>query len=112
VTFQTRLRGGYEVKRNIIVLLTFGMLLLTPNLILADCVNIRGITSWIPEDTHTILLYWVSNPIARVNVPYCTVYPTSTIRLLKNYNCDGDKIIIDGTECTISTIKSPSFSSY
>ena len=51
-------------------------------------------------------------PIARVAVPYCTLNPSSSIRLLKSYVCDGDKIMIDGSGCLIMSVSSSSFGSY
>jgi hypothetical protein len=51
-------------------------------------------------------------PIARVDVPYCTLDPSSSIRLLKSYVCSGDKIIIDGAGCMIMNVFSSSTGSY
>ncbi len=93
----------------IVVLLSFAMFLLSPKLALADCVSLVGFTDWFAEDTHNIVFYRGSRPLGSLNIPDCTINPSSRILLSKSYVCDSDKIIIDGEECTIMTVTSSSF---
>jgi hypothetical protein len=92
----------------IVLLLSFTMFLLSPNLVLADCVSLVSFTDWFVQDTHNVVFYRGSRPLASLNAPYCSINPSSTILLIKSYVCDSDKIIIDGEECTIMTVTSAS----
>ena len=92
----------------VILLISLGLLLLFPNLALADCVSLVSFTDWFAQDTHDVVFYRGSRPLASLNVPYCSINPSSTILLIKSYVCDLDKIIIDGEECTIMTVTSAS----
>ena len=92
----------------VILLISLGLLLLFPNLVLADCVSLVSFTDWFAQDTHHVVFYRGSRPLASLNVPYCSINPSSTILLIKSYVCDLDKIIIDGEECTIMTVTSAS----
>ncbi len=97
------------MRKKMFVLLGLVILLLFPPLILADCLDLGGYTSWYVQGAHTILFYQGFRPIASVDVPYCWVRPESSIRLIKNYVCDADYVIVDGDKCTIGTISSASF---
>jgi hypothetical protein len=79
------------------------------NLSLADCVSLAGFTSWFAEDTHNVLFYRGSRPLGSLNIPDCTINPSSRIHLIKSYVCDSDKIIIDDEECTIMMVTSSPF---
>jgi hypothetical protein len=92
----------------IICLISLGVFLLSPIPALADCVSLVSFTDWFAQDTHNIVFYRGSRPLASLNVPYCSINPLSTILLIKSYVCDLDKIIIDGEECTIMTVTSAS----
>lgn len=94
------------------IFLGLGIVLLSPNIVLSDCVDLGRANSWYVQGGHSIIFYSGPTPIARVNVPYCTLSSSSSVRLLKSYVCDGDKIIIDGSACMIMTISSSSFESY
>jgi len=94
------------VGTKVILLISLGLLLLFPNLALADCVSLVSFTDWFAQDTHDVVFYRGSRPLASLNVPYCSINPSSTILLIKSYVCDLDKIIIDGEECTIMTVTS------
>jgi len=96
------------VGTKVILLISLGLLLLFPNLALADCVSLVSFTDWFAQDTHDVVFYRGSRPLASLNVPYCSINPSSTILLIKSYVCDLDKIIIDGEECTIMTVTSAS----
>jgi hypothetical protein len=91
-----------------VVFLIFAILSLSPYLALADCVNLGGFTNWYAEDAHNIVFYRGSRPVGRLNIPDCTIHPSSSIHLITSYVCDSDKIIIDGEECTIMTVRSSS----
>jgi hypothetical protein len=95
--------------KKMLILLSFAILLLSVNLVSADCLNLAGYTSWYPEDNHKIILYRGSRPIARLRIPYCNIQPSASIRLLKGYTCDSDDIIIDNEKCSIMTVDSLSF---
>ena len=92
-----------------VILLSFAMLLLFSSLALADCVSLVGFTDWFAQDTHNVIFYRGSRPLGTLNVPDCSIKPSSTILLNTSYVCDSDKIIIDGEECTIMTATLPSF---
>jgi hypothetical protein len=84
-----------------------------PDLALSDCVAIGGLfTSFYIQGGHSIIFYNGSWPVAYVDVPYCTINPSSTVRLTKNYVCDGDKIIVDNEACTIMSVYSPATRSF
>ncbi len=96
------------MKRRILVLLGLVILLVKPNLALSDCVDLRRATSWYVRGGHTIIFYDEKRPLASVDVWACTVNPSSNVRLLQDYVCDADKIVIDGEECNIMTVYSAS----
>ena len=85
------------------------MSLLFSSLALADCVSLASFTDWFAQDAHNIVFYRGARPLATVNVPDCSIKPSSAILLTKSYVCDSDKIIIDGEECSIMTVTSASF---
>jgi len=93
------------MKKKILALLSFILLLLSPNLVSADCSNLSNLTRWVREGNHTIVFYMEDIPLARLNIPYCTILPSSTIRLTKFYTCDSDDIIIDDKTCAVMTVE-------
>ncbi len=95
--------------RKMLILLGLGISLLFPNQGLADCLDLGAYTSYYVQGGHTIIFYQGVRPIATVDVPYCSIRPESSIRLIKNYVCDADYIIVDGEKCTIGTVSSSSF---
>ncbi len=52
------------------------------------------------ERGHQVIFCQGRAPMALVNVPYCDVYCSSRIYLIKSYIGDSDSIIVDGKECT------------
>jgi hypothetical protein len=96
------------MKKKIFILLSFSILLFSPNLVLSDCLDLGGFTGWKVQGDHTILFYRQNSPIAKVNLKGCTVTASSTVRLTKSYVCDSDSLIVDGQECAIMTITSAS----
>ncbi len=91
--------------RKLSFLLSLAILLQLPGLVLAECTNIGGFSSFSLEGNNTVILYAGSSPVARFDVQNCSVLPTSTIRLIKSDVCDGDEIMIDGSKCTMMEIK-------
>ena len=87
-----------------VVFLSVAILFLSPCLALADCVSLAGFTNWFAEDTHNIVFYRGSRPLGSLNIPNCTIHPSSSIHLITSYVCDSDKIIIDGEECPIMAV--------
>ena len=96
------------MKNKIFILFSFSILLFSPSLVLSDCLDLGGFTSWGLEDDHTLLFYRQNSPIAKVNLKGCTVTASSTVHLKKSYVCDSDSLIVDGQECAIMTISSAS----
>ena len=97
------------MNKKIVLLLSFGMLLLFSGQGLADCVSLAGFTNWYAQDTHNVVFYRGSRPLGTFNVPDCTIKPSSTVIVIKSFVCNSDKIIIDGEECTIMTATLASF---
>ncbi len=95
--------------KKMVFLLSFTVLLLFSSQALADCLSLAAFTDWFAQDAHNIVFYRGPRPLGTVNVPNCSVKPSSTILLNTGYVCDSDKIIIDGEECTIMTVTSASF---
>ncbi len=91
--------------RKTILALCFLLFLLSPNLALADCADLSRSTDWVLEGKHTIVFYMGDIPLARVNIPYCEILPTSTIRLDTFYVCDSDDIFIDNKPCSVMTVE-------
>jgi hypothetical protein len=98
-------RKGHKMKKTILILSSLTILLLFPNLVLADCMDLGRFTSWMLEDTNEIIFYEGQRPLALLSILNCEVRPSSIIRLTKSYICDSDSIIIDGEECSIMTVK-------
>ena len=96
------------MKKNILILLCVGILLIFPNLAVCDCTDFRRVTSWQVLDENTIIYYSGNTPIAKIVLEDCTVDSSSNIRLPKSYMCDEDSLIIDGEECAISSLTSAS----
>jgi hypothetical protein len=111
---KTRRAGGERMRKTIFILFSSAMLFLSPNLVLSDCMDIGGppFTSFYIQGGHTIIFYRDSWPIAYLDVPYCTLYPSSSVRLIRNYVCDGDKIIVDNEACTIMNVYSSATRSF
>ncbi len=96
--------GGENVRKKIVILVWLAIVLLCPSSALSDCAELKRSTSIYVAGSHSIIFYSGLMPIGRVEVPYCTVNPSSNVRLLESYVCDGDKILIDGLQCTIMSV--------
>lgn len=94
------------MKRNFLILVSLFILLILPNLVLADCIPVGQFNSFSVEGDQTVTLYLGGLPIVRFDVD-CSVGPTSSIRLLKASVCDGDDIEIDDSKCSILTANLP-----
>ncbi len=89
-------------RRRILIMLWIGLVF--PNLGFADCTDLNHMTSWVIQDERTILFYSRNTPLATIVLDDCTLNSNADIRLLKNYICDGDKILVDGQACTIISV--------
>ena len=96
------------MKKNILMLLCLGILLVLPNLAVPDCTNFGRVTSWYVQDENTIIFYSQNTPIAKIVLQDCTVNSSSNIRFLKTYMCDSDSLLVDGEECAIMSLTSAS----
>jgi hypothetical protein len=94
------------MKKNILILLCLGILLVLPNLILADCVNLGGFNGFVSSRGNTVVLYAGSTPTGQFDVQNCDVQPQSKIMLARSMVCDGDEVIIDNNRCTVMDVKS------
>ena len=88
----------------LLVILIYG---LTSSLAWATCADLSNATNWSNINTHKIIIYRGSKAIVIMEIPYCDIYPSSTIGLNKEYLCDGEKIIVSGAACTIRSISIP-----
>ena len=73
----------------------------------AACVDLSNATNWSNINTHKIIMYRGSKAIAVMEIPFCDIFPSSSIRLDKKYLCKGDKIIVSGISCDIRNIEIP-----
>lgn len=99
------------MRKKLLILLALSILSF-PGIAFSDCVDLGRSTSWYVQGSHSIIFYGGLMPIARVDVPYCALNASSSIRLLRNYVCSGDKIIIDGEGCMIMNVFSSAAGSY
>ncbi|NWG02816.1 MAG: hypothetical protein HXY44_08175 [Syntrophaceae bacterium] len=93
------------MKMRILILVSVLVWLLFPALVSADCLDLGEFTSWVLEDEHTVVFYKQMRPIARLEIPGCSIGPSSNIRLIKSYICDSDEIMIDNEKCNIMTLE-------
>ena len=94
------------MKKNLLILVGIGILLLLPTLVLADCDDLGGFTNFVLQGSNTVVLYAGSTPMGQFDVQSCNVTSTSSILLLKTMVCDGDEVKIDGSRCTVMNVKS------
>lgn len=94
------------MKKNMFFLFMVTLWLCSPGMALSDCTDLSRFTSWYAQDERTIIFYAQSSPIAQIDLQDCTVSASSNVRLLKSYMCDSDRIVVDGQECAIITLKS------
>jgi len=94
------------MKKNLLILVGIGILLLLPTLVLADCDDLGGFTNFVLQGSNTVVLYAGSTPMGQFDVQSCNVTSTSSILLLKPMVCDGDEVMIDGSRCAVMNLKS------
>jgi hypothetical protein len=91
------------MKKYIVILVCFGILMSLPNLTWADCGDIGGFTGF-SVDGNTVTLYARNRPFVKFDVQGCSVEATSRVQIIKSYVCDGDEIMVDNFKCTILNI--------
>ena len=93
------------MKKNILFLACLGILVVLPNLVLADCVDMAGFTSFSVTGGNTVTLYSIHKPFVKFDV-LGSIDPTSKLQLIKGYVCDGDEVLVDGFKSTILNVRS------
>jgi len=93
------------MKKKICVVAGLGVLLLLPNLGLADCCDLGGFTSYAVDQNNTVILYAGNVPMARFSVQ-CSIQNDSKVQLIKTYMCDGDELLVDGSRCMVNNVTS------
>ena len=88
----------------LLVSLTYGF---TSSFSWAACADLSNVTNWSNINTHKIIMYRGNKAIAILDIPYCNIYPSSSIELNKEYICNWDKIIVSGTACDIHKVSIP-----
>lgn len=78
---------------------------LTGSIAWAGCADLNNVTNWSDVNTHKIIMYRKSKAIAVLDIPNCTIYKTSEIRLIKDYVCNLDKIIVSGQICDVRSVE-------
>jgi hypothetical protein len=94
------------MMRKNLLLLCLGIVFVLPVLALADCDDFGGFTSFVLQGANTVVLYAGTTAIGQFDVQTCNVEANSTIRLVKNPVCDGDEVVVDGSNCTVMNVKS------
>lgn len=92
------------MKKNILMGLCLGILLVAPNVVLAGCTDLGGFTSF-SVTGNTVTLYSGTKPFVKFDVR-CDVQPKSKLQLIKSDVCDGDEVLVDGVKCTILNLTS------
>jgi hypothetical protein len=67
--------------------------------------DIGGFSRFSLERGNTVVLYLGASPVARFDVQSCSIQPSSRIELIQSYVCDGDEVMIDGSNCTSVEVK-------
>jgi len=94
-----------KMKKNVLILVFLGVLVLLPNLVLADCAGLGNFTSFSVVWSNTVTLYWFNKPFVKFDVQG-SIEPTSKLQLVKSYVCDGDDVLVDGFKVTILNVTS------
>ncbi len=84
------------MKRNFLMLFCLFLFLVLPVVASADCMRIGVFDRFTVTEDGGVLLYAGPEPIVKLEVS-CNVLPTSTIRILNDFVCAGDDILIDGS---------------
>ncbi|GIV55161.1 MAG: hypothetical protein KatS3mg039_1679 [Candidatus Kapaibacterium sp.] len=70
----------------------------------SDCVDPNVVTGWVRLDHHTIVLYQNGESYAVVKIPYCWIYPNSTIRFGRGMLCPYGQLWVDNQACMATQI--------
>ena len=100
------------MRKRMIILTGLAIVLLSPGLVFSDCIDLKRSTSFYVAGGHSLIFYSGLMPIGRAEVPYCSLNSSSIVRPMKTYVCDGDSILIDGSECTMMSVFSGSTGSF
>ena len=94
------------MKKNILMGVCLGILLIVPNVVLAGCTDLGGFTSFSVTGS-TLTLYSGTKPFVKFDVRCdVQVQSKSRLELIKSYVCDGDEVLVDGVKCTIFNLTS------
>ena len=94
------------MKKNILMGVCLGILLMVPNVVLAGCTDLGGFTSF-SATGNTVTLHSGTKPFVKFDVRCdVQVQPKSRLELLKSSVCDGDEVLVDGVRCTIFNLTS------
>ncbi len=93
------------MKKTILILVFLGILVVLPNLALADCADVGSFSSFSVTANDRVTLYWMNRPFLRFDVQG-GITPTSKLQLTKAYVCDGDDVLVDGYKSTILNVSS------
>jgi hypothetical protein len=94
------------MQRMILILLCLLATSIVPGKVSADCIMVEVFDNFIIQKDDTIILYNGSAARVKIDVE-CNVEPESRIRLLKNYLCNGDNILVDDSTCRMVSVTSP-----
>jgi len=92
------------MRKNILILACLGILMILPNLTLADCAHVGGYNSYVVIG-NTVILYAWGTPFASFDVK-CNIQSTSQVQIGTSPVCDGDNVMVDGSKCTILDVRS------
>ena len=92
------------MKKNILMGLCLGILLVVPNVVLAGCTDLGGFTGF-SVTGNTVTLFSGTKPFVKFDVG-CKVQPESKLQLIKSYVCDGDEVRVDEVKCRILNLTS------
>ena len=87
-----------------ISILTLVFIFLLTGLILAACIDVAAITRWTRIDSHAIMVYKDTNPVALIKIPSCNILAKSVIQFSNDTVCDGDTVTVDGKSCDVSKV--------
>ena len=96
-----------NMQRRFLILLCLFSLLILPGAVSADCIGVSFFDNFIIQEDDTVILYNGQVALVKLDLD-CNVEPSSKIRLLRNYLCSGDNILIDDSNCKIVSVRSPS----
>ncbi|MEO8332865.1 MAG: hypothetical protein ABI479_10575 [Gallionella sp.] len=78
---------------------------LTGSFAWAGCADLNNVTNWSDINSHKIIMYRKSKAVAVLDIPYCSIVKSSDIRLIKEFVCNFDKIIVSGEVCDVRNVE-------